>query len=224
MREDSPVWENPLESPAADEETRELSDLAPEMVWRLPGCADLAIRKALQRAWGVFCERTGAMRVRAFAASRPSPGGNRAVAYFASPVAHHHVVRVHSCVRVDGGRPMPLPEGACGWMAASGGAVSVDPRLAPEGARFMAECELAPDPGAESVPARFLAEFGGALVSGALFMLMSQSGRPWSDPQAASIEGVAWQNALSRAARKAVADRGEGGTGRVCVIPKERWA
>lgn len=226
QREDPPEWLNPLDEPAAGDASPpgSLADLAPEMVWRLPGCADLAVRKALQWAWSEFCVRTGAFRVRV----RAEPRGEGPVRLLplAPPVAAHHVRVVHALARVDTPPPRPVPESGHrpGWRARPGGLVEIPAFLAPDGSRFAALCELAPDPGAESVPLPLLRLHAEALVSGALWMLMSQSARPWSDPASAAAEGVRWRNALSRAARHAVAADGGAGTGRSCIVPHERWA
>jgi hypothetical protein len=64
MPDTAPEYEykNPFNEEAEGIEIKHLGDLAGEMVYRLPGCSALMIRKELQQSWYEFASRTGILR------------------------------------------------------------------------------------------------------------------------------------------------------------------
>ena len=186
-----------LTVPSATLPLSRVSGIAEDLVYRLPGCSDLMVRKELQNALRSFCRVTGALRVsREY--SIPSDGRvPLATALEASVQTVHGVafgdVAVNRAyLSVEDGTPpvLVLSESALS-MAAALGATTV-----------AVVYSLVPLPGAEEVPEWFLRDHWDGIASGAMSRLFSMLGRPWSDPAQAKDEASAYNVAVTAACLK----------------------
>lgn len=167
-----------------------LAALAENIVYRVPGCTDLMVRKAIAETYRDFCKRTCVIRTRRRIEIRHGEND-----YCLHPKFPECIV---DCVvgAYVGGRRVDL-EGYAAW---NGDAVHLDGRmLPPEGETAMmdVECVEVPRIGSEHAPRLFIERYGDAIVSGALYRLMSMSGRAWSDPQQAMLEARLYENELT---------------------------
>lgn len=185
-------------------EVETLASLAENLVYRLPGCDDLTVRKALRDVYREFCRETKCLtaerRVELEAGRRDYP----------LPPAFGGVVeRVRSAD--VGGRP--LAEGvdfeARGarplvvvlsprWVDFADEAVPAGEEAAHRAQRVLRVVqEEIPSIGSERAP-RWLVELHGeAVCSGVMARLCSMTGRAWSDAAVAAMELARYENAKS---------------------------
>jgi hypothetical protein len=170
-----------------------LGSLASEMVYRLPGCADLMIRKELQHAAIDFCRRSGAFIVEIEALFDENDVAALDVTYsaFVKNVLSARIGNVMlrpESYRVTPGDPPFLTLMENMFLPAD------------EQESVVVEASLVPKSGCEDFPDDFLNRYGTGIVHGAMFRLHSMRGRPWADPTHATLEATEYQNALNDAA------------------------
>jgi hypothetical protein len=217
-------WERP--------EFDSVPTLAENMVYLLPGCDPLLVRKMLQQSYRDFCRRSAALRTWR---RIPLVPGERA--YPVAPLLSGEidcVTRVawaHSSIPVRGwevrGDAPPmlvLPhwlESHCEFMVPSRvphivayeqtrenvGALPTEAEPGehpPHGnpRSVVVEAVEIPHIGEERAPREFLQRYGDALVDGALARLFPMTGKPWTDVEQARQRGVAYSNALSEARQR----------------------
>jgi len=196
--------------------------LAENMVYLLPGCDAVLIRKSLQWAYREFCRRSAALRT-----WRRIPVENGVTRYPIAPVLSGEI----DCVtRVEWGLPrrevggwrvfgdQPVLE--LSWNRirhdifaghppveyvqdrVNVGSLPVEtgerPRFHPAWSMWVEAVEI-PHIGEERAPKAFLQRHGDALVDGALARLFSMQGKPWTDVEQFRQHAVAYENAVSEA-------------------------
>lgn len=194
-----PVYSNPLEEEAAPDDFVNLGSLADDMVYRLPGCSDLMIRKTLQQVYAEFCLQTWALR----ATTSITPVVAQREYRLVIP-SQTYIFRVVAVKR----NKSQLKE-VRDYTALTGTPARIVLTRAPEvvsaGDEILVETVCVPTRGAEDVPTWFSTMYGAAIVSGSLFKLFAMSGKAWSDPAQAQVEAIAYQNAMSDASLKGIA-------------------
>lgn len=166
-----------------------LAALAENIVYRVPGCTDLMVRKTIAETYRDFCKRTCVIRTRRRIDLVHGENDYRLVS---SPGC---IVDCVADVHV-GGRKVEFD----GYAFCGGDTIHLEDRLLPpegESAYMEVTCVEVPRIGSEQAPRLFIERYGDAIVSGALYRLMSMSGRAWSDPQQAAIEARLYENALT---------------------------
>lgn len=203
----STTFENEYETP----EMETLAGLAENLVYRLPGCMDVMVRKTLQETYRDFCRRSCCLRVRR--------------QFKVSPDDH-----TLPLVPVVGGMVDSVADISCNRRAlvkgrdyeVLHGLVSLRRHVVPkEGTeeRFYPivsfnQVEI-PAIGQETAPKWFLAKYGDSICSGVLSRLMSMSGKAWSDPSQAQSETIRYENAVceARISYYNGSENGDGGLG-----------
>ena len=207
-------WERP--------EFDSVPTLAENMVYLLPGCDAVLVRKSLQWAYREFCRRSAALRT-----WRRIPVVNGETRYPIAPVLSGEI----DCVtRVELGLPR---REVGGWrvfgdppvLELSWNRIRHDIRIGPQDVEWVqdmvnvgslpvetgerphfhsawsmwAEAVEIPHIGEERAPKAFLQRHGDALVDGALARLFSMQGKPWTDAEQFRQRAVAYENAVSEA-------------------------
>lgn len=170
-------------------EIETVAQLANHIVYRLPGCADEMIRRALQSAFTDFCRAscalTGTRRVEA--------GKDDEVSEICvCPSMSGRYVDCVKEVRHNGrtllrGRDYHIRDNA------------VVLRHPYSSGTFSVITVEVPVDGSESAPRWFLEKYGSAIESGALARLMSMTGKAWSDPAQAKVEAVTFNDYITQA-------------------------
>lgn len=209
-------WERP--------EFDSVPSLAEDMVYLLPGCDSVLIRKTLQATYRDFCRRSATLRTwRRVEAEQhvrmcPVVPVLSGVIDCVTRVLFGHSRREVRDWRVAGDPPMlELPRVCERYLLdESPGVVWVQdkpnvgalPVVVDDGERRIVRVHLwveaveIPHIGEERAPREFLQRYGDALVDGALARLFSMTGRPWTDVEQARQRGVAYSNALSEARQR----------------------
>ena len=205
------------EREAPDFET--VAELAENLVYRLPGCTDLMIRKAIQDVFREFCRETKCLtaerRIDLEPGRRDYPlfsmfGG--AVEGVRSVAVGRQLLRPGIDYETHGTRPVVVFLAPC-WLppespkseeeAADGMTMpwTIAERSGttpPDETRTMRVIqEEVPLIGSEKAPVGFVALHGEAICSGVLARLCSMTGRAWTDAQVAAQELVRYENAKS---------------------------
>lgn len=171
-------FQNELEKP----ELVMISELAQNIVYRVPGCADVMIRNFIRDVYREFCQETKCLtaehRIMTF---------DKAVGVVAAFGGRIDAVRD---VRLNG-RALKNKrdydfDGGCIYLF-NLGYFSEKPMLS------FKTVEV-PRMNEEKTPYWFLEKHGSAIVSGVLSRLFSMQGRPWSDPQQAIDERTRYEN------------------------------
>lgn len=201
-------------------EPRSIAELAEDVEFRLPGCSEVLVRKALRTAYRDFCRVTQCYRTVRVAS--PCPGAAEPWTYPVPAMIPGCQVDAVVGVRV-GGRDLKPSE----WSARVFPTFAVSIRRMPErferchcpvhphshhapepgpcphgtphpchGGRGMVEVEAVEVPvfDGEQAPAWFLDRFADAVVSGALVKLFGMQGRPWADPAQGQQETIRYEN------------------------------
>lgn len=197
----SSAFHEELEEPDADN----LAALAEDVVYRVPGCDDRMVRKAIRAAYRDFCRRSCAL-IGASVVSVSREG------CCAAPLRAAHIGCVVDCAVRAEARGRELRADEWGFL---GGVLRVSPRLLPEEGELevCVTCVEMPRIGSERASPSFLQRHGDAVVSGALARLLSMTGRAWSDPQQAAQEATAYENAVSEARARYMGGGGQSGGG-----------
>lgn len=192
-----------------------IAELSENLVYRLPGCADLMIRKTIQEVCREFCGETQCLT---FTAPIPLVPGE--FEYVVSPAYGGIVAGIRSVhalrrrlvrgaeYRIRRGTtsltlelsprivppPPPMDERG-GFMSVSGSPLAENPAPPP---RILAvEAYEEPKLNSEKLPRWFVQRFGDAICSGVLSRLCAMTGRAWTDTSLASAELVRYENAKS---------------------------
>lgn len=206
-------WERP--------EFDSVPSLAEDMVYLLPGCDSVLIRKTLQATYRDFCRRSAALRTWRQVEAEPHvrmcpvvPVLSGEIDCVTRVLFGHSRREVHDW-RVAGDPPMlELPRVCERYLLdESPGVVWVQdkpnvgalPVEVDDGDRRIVRVHLwveaveIPHIGEERAPKAFLRRYGDAIVDGALARLFSMSNRSWTDGEQARQHGIAYANALSEA-------------------------
>ena len=192
-------FDNEMETPTFGT----LAKLAENIVYRAPGCSDLMVRKLIREVARDFCRRSCCLRTK-----RRILTERGVVDYPVLPVYGGVVDRVVDVsvgrrqfrqgfdYEVRPGIPVTLCFPRKSFMDQSDGCASI-----------VVETVELPELESEKTPAWFIDKHGEDVCTGVLFRLHTMTNRMWSDPQMASKEMIAYENAVGFAA----ADGAEGG-------------
>lgn len=178
-------------------------DLVPEIAWRLPGCSDLEMRRALMASARLLCER-GCAWTETETLAFPGPFG------YTANLAPPHGAVVVALLRLspDPWRGRAALFGAGTPAAFLGLPFQAPPPPLPQAGTVAATVALSPAPGFDALPEEFAARWGDAVCSGAVATLCAMQGRPWSDPATAAQEGQRFNAAVVRARVDSATDGG----------------
>ncbi len=175
-----------------------LADLADNLVYRLPGCDHLTIRKTLQEVFREYCRET-----KCFQFVHHVDLGPGEASFGVSPLLPNDVMGEIREVRCD---RVKLRIGIdCFVEGASPAVVVLSRRFMPSADDPEAKVRISvlaveyPSIGSEDVPESFVDAHGDAIVSGVMSRLCSMQNKPWSDPQVAMAELARYQSAKSEA-------------------------
>ena len=173
-----------------------IAELAPKIIYRLPGCDDTMVRFTLQESYVEFCRHSNAL-----VSTREITLEHGEEYYPLSNVIPGCRVE---CVRRVFDRRRPLREGFDYRVVAGVPPVlDVSAHLLPwkEGdERALAvECLEIPNSGSERAPRWFIRKYGDAICAGALVRLFSMTGKAWSDAAQARIELGRWEGYIAAA-------------------------
>lgn len=196
---------NALDAPAEALNIVGLGSLCEEIILYVPGCADLMIRKELQKTFRAFCEITGTLMY----------SDKGIVTHVAPSLAisrddgEFQLFLGAKFDAVDCYRSQVELQKECGGVSVL---FTINPdEIDADGNPVEHDAEViysvVPRIGTEVAPLWFLNKHGSALVAGTLFRLQSMPKKPWSDPVTAQLNAVVYQNALNNA----VIDRLTGG-------------
>lgn len=187
-----------------------LASLAEDIVFRLPGCTDLMIRKTIGSVYRDFCRRTCAL------VTKRKIGLKSGVAcYGVAPFLRGGVVDCVRSVSTEDGREINT-------FVASDGTIVVEKSYLPvdgETKNIIVETVEIPGIGCEEAPRWFLDKYGDAIISGTLAKLMAMTGRAWSDAQMAAIENSNFNSALTEARVRSLGG-GQSSAGKLNFIKK----
>lgn len=167
---------------------RKLFELAEDMIYRLPGASDLAVRKELQRAARQFAQDTGAMvghvwlgdihkgeyRHPLEAPVSAQIASVKEVTFRGRRVHPHHY-------KVEQRHQMEI-RFHDGWLDSTvewSGGDSINLKVL---------VSMVPDLGAEDYPSEFLDRWGDAIVAAAMWRMAGTPGMSWSNPGLAQAE------------------------------------
>lgn len=180
---------NSFENEMEAREVETLASLAEDIVFRLPGCTDLMVRKTIQSVYRDFCKKTSVL-----VTHRKIDIVKGVAHYGVAPLLRGCVVGCIRSARIRHRDIVPnlMPDGT----------VVVDRRFLPvddEKIPMFLEVVEIPGIGCEEAPKWFIDKYGDTIVAGVLGQLMSMTGRAWSDPQAAADERMKFNSALTEA-------------------------
>lgn len=177
-----------------------LANLAEDVVFRLPGCSDLMVRKTLQSVYRDFCRRSLCLLTMRRLSLEPN------VQYY--PVIPVYGQLVDSVVKVEiggtGPRAHALRQGV-DYKVVDGSEVRIllMRHILPKDEMTETFLNVSavemPSLDSETVPAWFIQKHGAAVVAGTLASLLGIANRPWSDPQSAVQERRAYENMVAEA-------------------------
>lgn len=185
--------------------------LADRMIWRLPGCSDLAVRMSLCEAWRQFCDQTEVWREKLTGFPKDcsecsdcgaieTAGEETVHRYGLYAQAACHIKSVFSVYVND----VQLDNDGMNWFVRDTGCrgliLEVRSGISDRGTDIVkAVCSIVPDDGGEVAPSTLMKKYGPVIVSGALYPLLGQTGKAWSDSGLAQVEMANWNAGLSEA-------------------------
>lgn len=177
-------------------ELETLSSLAANLVYRLPGCPDMVVRKTLEDVYRDFCRRSCCLRGRWRFDLKE---GERRYPLF-SDIAGV----IDSVTSVRSGRfVLSEPYDYRADLRGIPEIVMSERTVPSEGRPRFGHCEaefvVVPRIGSENAPKWLLDRYGDSMVSGVLARLMSMSGKPWTDTAQAPAEGMRYENGIGEA-------------------------
>jgi hypothetical protein len=189
--------ENSFNTELETPELESLSSLAQHLVYRLPGCDDEMIRLTLREVYRDFCRRACCLRVRR---------------RFSEPICRIPIVYGGTILQVtevrDGSHILHSP-----YEYRYNGEIISIPRLR-DGCVEVSWIEI-PSLSSENAPKWLIDKYGDALCSGVLGRLYSMSGKAWSDPQMAVIEGQRYEAVVNQVCAQLYSVDGSGKLGSV---------
>lgn len=222
------VFKNPLKVEGHATDIRNLGDLAEEMVYRLPGCADLMIRKELQRTWSDFATRTRILRI-PFKIELKS-GCKNYIIPLDMDASIDRLINMHLAFEDETGITSSDDKEffyrdwnflrTLDYEPAIALNFKVDSNFLKRHNRIFGTAECLPKIGSEDIPAWIYDRFGRAIAEGAMKSLLSMQGKPWADPAQAQQSLIVYENALN----DAIMPDMENSRGEVDVTNREGWA
>ena len=180
-----------------------ISELAENIVLRLPGCDDVMIRKSIQEVYREFCRET-----KCLTAERPIEIEPGRIEYPLFPMFGGVVTDVRAVAigvqRLRAGVDFSIVGASPIVVALAPQWVEEQPRVPLTEAHIHAAPRImrvvqeeVPALNSEETPLGFIEQHGEAICSGVMARLCSMLNRPWSDAQVAAIERTNYENAKS---------------------------
>lgn len=178
-------------------ETDNIGSLATLVMAELPGVSDIMVRQQLGFALREFCRETDACvieRVYRYCDGKEFPDGR--VFPLAGAPSGMEVVSVFDLQSRGRSMPFdvrdfPVPSVvAHGWLC--------------EDDHVCVKFSVAPKAGGEDCPKWFKDRYAEAIVAGAMFHMLSMTGKAWSDPQRAAQYGGKYHEAIGEAAYRRI--------------------
>lgn len=186
----------PMSSPIKRYTIRNLME---NLIYRLPGCTELMIRKELQHTLIEFCEITGMLEidipicyqegVSVYPLNAPSDFTITQINSFRTNWEKDSFDYLDFTTRQELGN----------YYISFNRLPNNDDKLKNDRLIYFVKCVCVPTINCEDVPESFLQRFGTAIVSGTMARLMSMQGKAWSDVSQAAIKNIEYQNALNDA-------------------------
>lgn len=190
-----------------EQETPELemlSELAENLVYRLPRCEEVMIRKTVQEVFREFCRETKCLTAERMIDLKPGERHYPLAAVFGGVVTGVRTVTI-GCRRLrlgfdyvtQGANPLVLSLWSY-WVRKEPCCVPLaEAHIHAKPYVMRVLQEEVPSLNSEKVPRGFIDLNGEAICSGVIARLCAMSGRSWSDPQVAALERVNYENAKS---------------------------
>ena len=206
---------NSFQGEAGQPELASVSELAENLVYRLPGCTDIVVRKTIREVYREFCRETQCLtaerRLKLINRERIYPVS----AMFGGVVCGVREVRLDNLIlkvgrdyTVNDGCDVILGmqhvldmRGGCRENGMCDGSFQVD-RIHTGDAHWrhpelvIVAYEI-PKLESEKAPRWFIEKHGEAIVQGVLSKLLSVTGRPWSDPAKSAEARIEYENMKS---------------------------
>lgn len=194
-------FDNEIETP----EMEALANLAENLVYRLPGIADVMVRKTIQEVYRDFCRRSCCLHGRRRLTYGHDCGGKVVFApLYGGSVDFVTDVRINHHLLYDTD------------FTNRGGVVHLPRRFIPNHHDIYEIDALVvevPNLNTEDVPTWFVQRHGDAVCSGVLAKLMLMTGKAWSDAAQAQNERIAYENAVIETRTRYYANNDSGDLG-----------
>lgn len=194
-----------------------IAELGVKMIYRLPGCSDEEVRRALQSSYYDFCRLSCVYTNTQEIELEPGESEYPVVAYtpecFVDSVIE---VRINRRV-LKAGRDYELRTGGVVILKLAGR--FVPDRPTPEQIASRPELSRKADPeiiyvkaielpklNSERAPRWFFDKYGEAVVAGAFVKLFGMTNKPWTDGAQAQHELLRWENFLTETRLRNIAD------------------
>lgn len=194
---------NSFHEPWTAPEMADIADLAENVVYRLPGVADVMVRKMLQVAYSDFARLSCC-----FVAWRDTETEEDVTEYPVAAMIPGMTVSAVSEVLLDGrklqnGRDYRLfNAGLTPVIILNARTLTVTPRI------LSVRTVEQPKYNSERAPKWFIEKYGEAIVAGALVKLYGMGGRRWSDADMARQEMIRYENFCTTARLNSFAQDG----------------
>lgn len=182
-------FQEELEKPEFDT----LATLAEGLVYRLPGCDDLMLRKTIREVYREFCDET-----KCLCGQREIALEEGVAEYPVAPLFGGVVTEVRYVY--DGDRFLKAGRA---YRAAFGNVAAIEllgswiPKKEDEGKTLFVEAVEIPRLEDERCPRWFIGKHGDAIQNGVLARLCAMTGRAWTDASVAADARVRYENAKS---------------------------
>ena len=185
-------------------ELETISELAENLVFRLPGCDDVMIRKTLQEVYREFCRETKCLTAERIIDIEPGRPEYPLFSAFGGVVTDVRAVAIghqRLMAGVDytthGAAPVVLTLARRWTGEAPENVPPAEAHIHARPVKVRVLQEEAPALNSEKAPRGFIALHGEAICAGVLARLFAMTGRAWSDPQQAAMERINYENAKS---------------------------
>ena len=183
-----------------------ISELAENLVLKLPRCEDIMIRKAIQDVFRDFCRETKCFTAERLIEMEPGCAEYPLAAVFGGILTDVRAVAIGPQLLrrgVDylthGAPPVMLVLRSCWIERPQPGVPPAEAHIHMRPRVMRVRQEEMPALNSERVPHGFIEQYGDAICSGVLFRLCAMSGRSWSDANLAALERINYENAKSEA-------------------------
>lgn len=208
---------HPLEANPLNSFDTSLTDLVDDIVYLLPNCSDLIIRKELTQCWRIFADRTDAY----FTVEKVPlvKGTNK----YSIPIPGDYTIKSVFGVYLTNDNQDVQGRAFKASIADSILNVTLTPGVQDNILHYYdklaVEITLLPKRNCESIPIWILDKYGPAIVSGVIYRLASQKGKPWENAVLATQHMIDWENALNEVSVDRLGIGGE-----IDVTNYEGWA
>lgn len=194
---------NPFQQEQERPELETISELAENLVLRLPRCEDVMVRKAIQDVYREFCRETKCLTSERLVEIEPGCAEYPLFPVFGGVVTDVRAVAIGPQplkrgpdYSTRGARPVVLVLSPR-WIGETPSVPPAEAHVHGMPRRLRVVQEEVPSLTSEKAPRGFIEKHGEAICSGVMFRLCSMSGRSWSDANVAALERVNYENAKS---------------------------